>query len=133
MAPIKNIQRVLPYRSKSTPTVRQCICDTALCKTLASKFRELGDIRGIYTTVPGIAKNTYKKKLATVKAQKALRIKHYLYPKTSIKPFLTEDRRNRKQGNSNDGVTTRQKKEQKRKPLFFSYCHINPKLLDICV
>ena len=78
-----------------------------------------------------VPKNTYKKKLATVKAQKALRIKHYLYPKTSIKPFLTEDRRNRKQGNSNDGVTTRQKKEQKRKPLFFSYCHINPKLLDV--
>jgi hypothetical protein len=58
MAPIKNIQRILPYPARSTLTVRQCICDTALCKTLASKFRELGDIQGIYITVPGIAKNT---------------------------------------------------------------------------
>jgi len=129
MAPIK--QCVLPYRSKSTPTVRQCICDTTSCKTLASKFRELGDIRGMYTSVPTITSNSFKKKLATVKAQKALRIKHYLYPKTSIKPFLTKDQRNRKQGNSNDGATTRQKKEPKRKQLFFSYCHINPKLLDV--
>ena len=129
MAPIK--QCVLPYRSKSTPTVRQCICDKDSCKTLASKFRELGDIRGMYTVVPSISTNTHQKKLATVKAKKSLRIKHYLYPKTSIKPFLTEDKRNRKLGNSNDGVTTRQKKEPKRKQLFFSYCHINPKLLDV--
>jgi hypothetical protein len=111
MAPIKHKQGVLPYRSKSTPTVRQCICYKDSCKTLASKFRELGDIRGMYTVVPSIITNTHQKKLATVKAKKVLRIKHYLYPKTSIKPFLTEDKRNRKRGNSNDGATTRQKKE----------------------
>jgi hypothetical protein len=56
----------------------------------------------MYAAVPSIANHSFKKKLATVKAQKAQRIKHYLYPKASIKPFLTKDQRNRKQGNSNE-------------------------------
>ena len=85
----------------------------------------------MHAVVPSIITNTHQKKLATVKEKKALRIKHYLYPKTSIKLFLTEDKRNRKRGNSNDGTTTRQKKEPKRKQLFFSYYNINPKLLDV--
>ena len=63
----------------------------------------------MYTTVPVIVKNSYTKKLDTVKAQKALCIKRYLYPKTSIKPFFTEHKRNRKKDNSDDGVVTHQK------------------------
>jgi hypothetical protein len=44
---------------------------------------------------------------------------------------LNKDKRNRKQGNSNDSASTRQKKAPKRNTLYFSYCHINPKLLDV--
>ena len=66
MDPKTNIQHVLPYRFKSTPTVRQCVCDIVSCKTLSFKFRELGGKRGMYTDVPTIENNSFKNQLATV-------------------------------------------------------------------